>query len=271
MKTWKRFYLAFLALLIPVAAMAALPTYTGFTTRATGYVVTASDWNGEFQNFINHVNTYAIGTLNQLSAKGYLLSSNGTNPAALTNAGASDDNKFLRLNSATATGLEWVGAVTTAALTTKGDILVYGSNLTRQPVGVDGSILVSDSTQSTGLRWAASAVPVGSIVLWSGSIGTIPSGWGLCDGVNNPGGPNLQGLFVVGAGNTSPAATGGMGLLAPGGPNGDTSGGAGLGPTHTHSGGASPVQGGPTYAVVTSISNATVTPRYYSLCYIQKL
>ncbi len=42
--------------------------------------------------------------------------------------------------------------------------------------------------------------PAGVIVLWSGSIGSIPSGWALCNGSN--GTPDLRDRFVVGAGST---------------------------------------------------------------------
>ena len=42
--------------------------------------------------------------------------------------------------------------------------------------------------------------PAGTIQLWSGSIGTIPNGWQLCDGTN--GSPDLRDRFVVGAGST---------------------------------------------------------------------
>lgn len=52
------------------------------------------------------------------------------------------------------------------------------------------------------------AVPSGIITLWSGSIGSIPAGWVLCDGAN--GTPNLQDRFVVGAGSSfGVGATGG--------------------------------------------------------------
>lgn len=44
------------------------------------------------------------------------------------------------------------------------------------------------------------AMPSGGIILWSGSIGSIPGGWYLCDGAN--GTPNLKDRFVVGAGNS---------------------------------------------------------------------
>ena len=40
----------------------------------------------------------------------------------------------------------------------------------------------------------------GMIMLWSGSIGSIPSGWYLCDGSN--GTPNLTDRFIIGAGST---------------------------------------------------------------------
>lgn len=39
-------------------------------------------------------------------------------------------------------------------------------------------------------------VPLGVIVMWSGSAETIPSGWSLCDGQN--GTPDLRGRFVLG-------------------------------------------------------------------------
>ena len=41
-------------------------------------------------------------------------------------------------------------------------------------------------------------VETGSIVIWSGTIANIPTGWQLCDGTN--GSPDLRDKFVVGAG-----------------------------------------------------------------------
>lgn len=59
-----------------------------------------------------------------------------------------------------------------------------------------------DSTVSGAL------VPIGGIIMWSGSIATIPSSWRLCNGAN--GTPNLQDRFIVGAGSGyAVAATGG--------------------------------------------------------------
>jgi hypothetical protein len=54
----------------------------------------------------------------------------------------------------------------------------------------------------------ANGVPSGAIMMWSGSIASIPSGWLLCNGTS--GTPDLRDRFVVGAGSTyAVAATGG--------------------------------------------------------------
>jgi len=54
----------------------------------------------------------------------------------------------------------------------------------------------------------ATPTPTGVIVLWSGSIGSIPAGWALCNGSN--GTPDLRDRFIVGAGSTYAVdATGG--------------------------------------------------------------
>ena len=55
---------------------------------------------------------------------------------------------------------------------------------------------------------SAPAIPSGGIIIWSGSTGSIPSGWFLCNGTN--GTPDLRDRFIVGAGNTYAVnATGG--------------------------------------------------------------
>jgi len=54
----------------------------------------------------------------------------------------------------------------------------------------------------------AGVVPSGGIIMWSGSVASIPSGWFLCDGTNST--PDLRDRFVVGAGSSyAVGATGG--------------------------------------------------------------
>lgn len=74
----------------------------------------------------------------------------------------------------------------------------------------------NDSKDSINASWVKiwhsgnlSPVPIGGIILWSGSVASIPSGWALCNGSN--GTPDLRNRFVVGAGSTyRPGNTGGL-------------------------------------------------------------
>ena len=51
-------------------------------------------------------------------------------------------------------------------------------------------------------------IPAGIISIWYGSIGSVPTGWYLCDGSN--GTPDLRDRFIIGAGSTySVGSTGG--------------------------------------------------------------
>jgi len=49
-------------------------------------------------------------------------------------------------------------------------------------------------TAATGWQ-ALAAIPSGTIVIWSGAISAIPTGWVICDGTNST--PNLTDRFVL--------------------------------------------------------------------------
>ena len=70
--------------------------------------------------------------------------------------------------------------------------------------GVTSNIQSQLNTLTTNLATTnanlSSAVPTGMIMMWSGAVNAIPSGYVLCDGTNNT--PNLRDRFVVGAGST---------------------------------------------------------------------
>jgi hypothetical protein len=55
-------------------------------------------------------------------------------------------------------------------------------------------------------------IPLGGIIMWSGAVANIPSGWSLCDGGN--GTPDLRSRFVVGA--SGPSGPGGRTRFDPG-------------------------------------------------------
>jgi microcystin-dependent protein len=62
---------------------------------------------------------------------------------------------------------------------------------------------------ATARSWKGrGAVPIGSVILWSGTVLDKPQGWALCDGtvVNGFRTPDLRGRFILGAG-TGPGLT----------------------------------------------------------------
>jgi len=77
------------------------------------------------------------------------------------------------------------------------------------------------------------AVPAGVIVMWSGTLATIPSGWALCDG--SGGTPDLRDRFIKSVGAAEdPGATGGSATHTPTGTiSTPTFTGSALG-THSH-------------------------------------
>jgi hypothetical protein len=119
------------------------------------------------------------------------------------------------------------GALSTTGATTLGAALTYAGVTLSNAVTGTGSMVLSASPTFTGTPAAptaspgtnttqiattayvlANGVPPGAIMMWSGSIASIPSGYLLCDGTS--GTPDLRSRFIVGAGSTyAVAATGG--------------------------------------------------------------
>jgi len=76
------------------------------------------------------------------------------------------------------------------------------------PTASSGTSTTQVATTAFVATAVAAAFPSGGIIIWSGSVASIPSGWYLCNGSN--GTPDLRDRFVVGAGSTYAVAdTGG--------------------------------------------------------------
>ena len=144
----------------------------------------------------------------------------------------------------------------------------------------------------------SNTVPSGLIAIWSGSVGSIPSGWYLCDGTN--GTPDLRNSFLVGAGNSyAVGATGGSAdavIPAHTHTASSTSSVTDPGHSHSYSTGLSPIGGaggsdlrnnwqtiqtgtsttGVTVATSTTVNSTGVSgvganlPPYFALAYIMK-
>jgi hypothetical protein len=87
------------------------------------------------------------------------------------------------------------GALTSSGtLTQSGTLNVTGGLQLDGSAGTSGQVIVS---QGSGTPVWGSGFPSGGIIMWSGTIAAIPSGWYLCDG--NNGTPDLRNRFIIGA------------------------------------------------------------------------
>jgi hypothetical protein len=81
--------------------------------------------------------------------------------------------------------------------TVGGGFTCTGAAVFSSTVAVAG---VATFTSAPVFPASVALIPSGGIIMWSGSIASIPSGWLLCNGSN--GTPDLRNRFVVGAGST---------------------------------------------------------------------
>lgn len=73
---------------------------------------------------------------------------------------------------------------------------ITGGSITSTPIGAGGAS--TGAFTSLTVNGVTNAhVPSGVIVMWSGTVATIPTGWRLCDGSN--GTPDLRDRFIIGA------------------------------------------------------------------------
>ncbi|MDD5431224.1 MAG: hypothetical protein PHP03_03320 [Candidatus Pacebacteria bacterium] len=94
-----------------------------------------------------------------------------------------------------------------------------GTSTANHKLNVDGSLNVSGKIKEGG----NDLLPVGSIMIWSGTVASIPTNWALCNGSN--GTPDLRNKFVYGSTIQNIGGTGGTATV--------TLASANL-PTHTH-------------------------------------
>ena len=81
----------------------------------------------------------------------------------------------------------------------------WGTKLNANWSSLDTDLKTVSDTSTTAFTYR---VPAGGIIMWSGAVVAIPSGWVICDGAN--GTPDLRNRFLVGAGDTyAVGATGG--------------------------------------------------------------
>jgi len=95
-------------------------------------------------------------------------------------------------------GLTTSGAITSSGTLTQSGTLAVTGNLTLDGAsGTSGQYLASAGSGATPTWTTLPLFVTGMIIMWSGTVATIPSGWALCDGTS--GTPDLRDKFVIGA------------------------------------------------------------------------
>jgi hypothetical protein len=165
--------------------------------------------------------------------------------------------------------------------------------------GASTTQLATTAFVTTAIAAATAAlIPSGMIMIWSGSVGSVPTGWVLCNGSNST--PDLRDKFVIGAGNSYAVGGTGGSKDAVVVSHTHTATSTVTDPGHSHSfssslilgtstdGNTGTVSGGGNAGALTIVSNTTgITvattnassgssgtnanlPPYYALCYIMK-
>ena len=209
-----------------------LTNFNGVTNEARNAVLVVTGTNNAIRDLIPPV-VEKLYTIVNNTTGGFAIrviggSGTGVNiPNGATCLVYCDGTNFVNGLSGVAGNFSISGALSVTSTTNLSAALSYGGVTLANAVTGTGNMVLSASPTFTGAPIAptaapgtnttqiattafalANGIPSGAILLWSGSIGSIPSGWVLCDGTNST--PDLRDRFVVGAGSTyAVAATGG--------------------------------------------------------------
>ncbi len=162
--------------------------------------------------------TLTSNGITNITGSVYLDGSLGTNGQVLTSVGSTNTPVWSSLGTMSLQNRSNVN-ITGGGVQTTGILNVTGSLTMDGATGSSGQFLTSGGSSATP-TWTTITFPAsfttGMIILWSGSVASIPSGWALCNGAS--GTPNLRNKFILGAysdtvsaayPNCPPHATGG--------------------------------------------------------------
>jgi hypothetical protein len=178
-----------------VAAGSTLST-AGLLTASAGIAATTGNFSG---------NLASLGSVSGASGIfGAVSGTTGTFSSTVSGTTITASTQF----SGPGTGLTGTASSLTVGAATNATNVVSGGTIASNVTGTTQALGTNNTTIATTAFALANGIPSGAIVMWSGSIASIPSGWLLCNGAS--GTPDLRDRFVVGAGSTyAVAATGG--------------------------------------------------------------
>jgi microcystin-dependent protein len=121
---------------------------------------------------------------------------------AFTQIGTGSTNTILTISSGTGGDVFSVDGTISATSFQGNNLSIAG---TISATSFQGNNLSIGGTISASTMVGKGTIPIGGIIMWSGDISSIPTGWALCDGTN--GTPNLLDRFIIGAGGSYAVGT----------------------------------------------------------------
>jgi hypothetical protein len=210
-----------------------LTNFNGVADEARNAVITITGTISQQRNIIAPL-AEKVFTFRNLTTGGFpiqVIGSSGTGVIIPNGATASiycDGTNFFPLNTGSAGNFSVSGNLAVTGTTTltgalSGSTAAFSGAITSVSPAFSGTPTAptaSAGTNNTQIATTAfvqtNGFPSGGIVMWSGSIASIPLGWRLCDG--GGGTPDLRDRFIVGAGSTyTPGNTGGSASVTPSG------------------------------------------------------
>lgn len=147
----------------------------------------------------------AINALTGTQTNAYYLRSNGTNASLSALAAADLSGTVAIANGGTGAATASAGFDALSPNTTKGDITVRSSSSnTRLAVGSDGQVLVADSSQTLGVKWATAAQGAKNYITYNNFENNATTGWSLSHTTLSSSIPNqVSGSWTSASGNLS--------------------------------------------------------------------
>jgi len=165
-------------------------------------VYTGMNSNGEF--FIGRKKYDATTGEEILVSNGLSI---GTSPSTVSSLDDLTVNTLkVNISIDATTALVGINSLTVSNISSNGNTINLNKNTQLNgDLTVTGATALNSGVNVTGIATATTfvgngTIPVGGIIMWSGSVVSIPTGWAICDG--NNGTPNLQDRFLVGAGSS---------------------------------------------------------------------
>lgn len=140
--------------------------------------IASSSMNANFTDVASML-TASLAIDGQSAMTGQLKAADGT--ASAPGLGFSSDNN---------TGFRRSASGTIKAVSDGTDVATFSGT----GLAIAGALTVTGAISDSS---GSGLIPSGVIVMWSGSVATVPSGWYLCNGSN--GTPDLRNKFIIGA------------------------------------------------------------------------